>query len=187
MFALVDQQSTVTHEQAAVGLSSGFKPGNSTRTSRKSTSSVTSFTSCRPDYLTLTMDLHHSDILEHNSEVEQRNMSLDQIAPLRIRKNLEAGPRNGHHLEPVHLQDQDHQKVLLDQSEARYESVPQDDAVVYGDRGAEGMIPVQGERTRASGQRDFGTQTDFGDQKKFWPNRWVDLALIPCMWVSYCL
>lgn len=51
--------------------------------------------------------------------------------------------------------------------------------------GADSVIPADEERLRSLGQHYSGTETGFyDDKKKFWANRSVDLALIPCMWVS---
>lgn len=58
------------------------------------------------------------------------------------------------------------------------------DGVMDADTGTDGMIPVQEERPRTPGQRDAGTQTVLGgEEKTFWVNQRLDLALIPFMWV----
>lgn len=53
-----------------------------------------------------------------------------------------------------------------------------DEAVDY-------MTPAHEERMTASGHQDAGKETNSSGKKNFWANRTIDLALIPCMWVSY--
>lgn len=112
----------------------------------------------------------------------------DQAQQLLVARNSEGIPHNSGYFDPGYYQDCGYQGVLLDRSEARAESASGLEIVRDANNGTDGMIPVHEERSRAVNQRDAATQTGFGgDEKKFWANRKVDLALIPCMWVSCSL
>lgn len=112
-------------------------------------------------------------------------MSTDQVQQHQIPHNLEGDSRNGEHFDPAKYRDWGYQIVPLNRSEPCPERPPRVDAVMDADTGADGMIPVQEERPRALSQRDAGTQTVLGgEEKTFWANRRLDLALIPFMWVS---
>lgn len=134
------------------------------------------------------MEPRHSDTFGRVSLDGSMDVSTCLVRPLRIPQKFEEDPRNGEYPDPVQYGDWIHQKVPLNRSGARSESAPRMDVLLDADTGADGMIPVQAERSRAFGQRDAGTQTVFGSEKNtFWANRKIDLALIPCMWVSYDL
>lgn len=110
-------------------------------------------------------------------------MSSDQTQQISIPQHLEGESRNGECFDLVRCRGCGCVKDPLDWNEAR---APQRNGVMHSGPGADGMIPVHEERSRELGQHDAGTQTSFRDEKKFWTNRTIDLALIPCMWVSCC-
>lgn len=109
-------------------------------------------------------------------------MSTSQTQQLPIPQHLEGESHNGECFEMVHCRGCSCAKGPLNRDEARH---PLMDGVMDSDAGAAGMIPVHEERSRELGQRDAGTQTSHSDEKQSWTNRTIDLALIPCMWVSY--
>ncbi|KAL1877876.1 hypothetical protein Daus18300_002229 [Diaporthe australafricana] len=54
------------------------------------------------------------------------------------------------------------------------------------DTGADGMPPTYEERSSTTGQHDMERKTGFGgEEKTFWPNLGLDLALIPCFWFVF--
>lgn len=131
------------------------------------------------------MQFQHSDTFDGVNLGGRRDLSTDQVQPLRISRNIRRDSRNGEYFDPVQHRDCGHQKVPLNRSDTRWETPPWMEGVMDADTGADGMIPVDEARPRALGQRDAGTQTVFGgEEKTFWVNRRLDLALIPLMWVS---
>lgn len=127
------------------------------------------------------MDIGLSDSFGHVSLVGGRAVSTDQTQELPIPQHLEGEPGNGECFDLVPCRGCGYLKGPLDRKEAR---APLMDGVMHSEAGADGMIPVHEERSRALSQHDAGTQTSFSDEKKFWTNRTIDLALIPFMWVS---
>lgn len=127
------------------------------------------------------MDFTPDDSFGHVSLVGGRAVSTDQCQHLPIPQHLEGESHNGECFDLVHCRGCGCAKVPLNLNGARQ---PVLNGVVDSDPGADGMIPVHEESSRALGQHDAGTQTSFGEGKKFWTYRTIDLALIPCMWVS---
>lgn len=134
-----------------------------------------------PELLYSDMELGLSDLFGHVSLVGGRAVSTDQTQQLPIPQHIEGEPHNSECFDLVHCRGCGCVKGPLNRNEARR---PLMDGVMDSDAGADGMIPVHEERSKALGKQDTGTQTSFSDEKKFWTNRTIDLALIPFMWVS---
>lgn len=166
----------MSHEQAAVGLISELK-FDLDRTTVGILFCIP--TSSCPIHYFFAMEPRNSDIFGRVSLDGSMDVSTCQVRPLRIPHKFEEDPRNGEYPDTVQYRNWGYRKDPFNRSEARSESP------LRMDTGADGMIPVQEERSRAFDQRDAGTQTVFGgEEKTFWANRKVDLALIPCMFVS---
>lgn len=129
----------------------------------------------------LNMELSLSDSFGHVSLVGGRAVSTDQTQQLPIAQHLEGEPGNGECFDLVHCRGCGCLKGPLNRNEA---CAPLMDGVMHSGAGADGMIPVQEDRSRPSSQHDAGTQTSFSYGEKLWTNWTIDLALIPCMWVS---
>ncbi|KAI7774778.1 hypothetical protein LA080_007815 [Diaporthe eres] len=129
------------------------------------------------------MESRHNDRFGRISLEGRRYVSTDRAQQRRIPQNLEGDSRNGEYFDPAKYRDWGYQIFPLNRIEAPSESPPRMDGVMDADTGADGMIPVQEERPRTLGQRDAGTQTVLGgEEKTFWVNQILDLALIPFMW-----
>lgn len=169
----------MSHAKAAVGLSFGLKILQSTRPQDIRCSLF------NPNSLATYIDMNFSpsDSFGHVSLAGGRSMSTDQPQQLPIPRHLEGESRNGECFDLVHCRGCGCAKGPQNWNEAHH---PLMKGVMDSDAGADGIIPVHEERSRALGQHDAGTQTSFRDEKKFWTNWSIDLALIPCMWVSCC-
>lgn len=115
------------------------------------------------------------------SMVGGKAVSTIQTQQLPISQHLKGEPHTGECFDLVHCRSCCCVQGPMKRNEAHH---PLMKGVIDSDAGVDGIIPVHEERSRALGQQDAGTQTSFSDEKKFWTHRTIDLALIPCMWVS---
>ncbi|KAG6353414.1 hypothetical protein INS49_005595 [Diaporthe citri] len=132
------------------------------------------------------MESRHSDTFGPVSLDGRMYVSTDQVQQNRISQNLEGSSRNEEYFDPAKHRDWGYRKLPRNRNQARSQSPPRTDGVMDAETGADGMIPMQEERSRAFSQCDAGTQTvPGGEEKTFWVNRRLDLALIPCMWFVF--